>query len=34
MLTQSIEWRQEQLDDDDIGPILLAKEQDAQLRWA
>ncbi len=34
MLIQPTEWRQEQLDDDDIGPILQAKEQDAQPEWA
>ncbi len=32
MLIQPIEWRQ--LDDDDIGPILRAKEQDARPVWA
>ncbi len=33
ILTQSMEWRQEQLDDDDIGPILQAKEQVARPGW-
>ncbi len=28
MLTRAMEWRQQQLDDDYIGPILRAKEQD------
>ncbi len=34
ILTQPREWRQEQLDDDDIGPILRAKEQDTRPGWA
>ncbi len=34
MLMQLTEWRQEQLDDDDIGPILRAKEQDTLPGWA
>ncbi len=29
-----MEWRQEQLDDDDIGPILRAKEQGNWPGWA
>ncbi len=34
-LTQLTKWRQEQLDDDDdIGPILQAKEQNAQTGQA
>ncbi len=34
MLAQSTEWRCEQLDDNDTGSILRAKEQDVQTGWA
>ncbi len=34
ILTQPMEWRQGQFDDDDISPILRAKEQNVPPGWA